>query len=270
MADPVFLSRSDPQTAASQLFGKLRGTYTYHCRTLHEDCPFITEPEQALYAASDLTRTIHGTTAFEIMFPAEEYTQLLMISHIQLYRNPPDLPGVEQKEKEEHAEHVERFVLRQNFETSAFSLWRYVPRDSRTELQEIGPLQMRAHSVDGEGQMSRQRVTLICERGYEQMVDEGDAEWFPWRVLQINLFLGPGVEHAIPGKKPGMEISWIGQRWMVPAVYGPDGEREWEFWACRVEELRPTDEVWEKKWIGDGRRHSHGRLLDVDRKKRTA
>ncbi|KAF2102147.1 hypothetical protein NA57DRAFT_73581 [Rhizodiscina lignyota] len=252
MTDLVFLCRSDRHMAALQLFNKLRGEYHYHCRELDEGCPFVTHPEQQIYAKSDLSRAVHGTTSIDTLFPTAEYTQLLVTHRMQLYR---DYSGA-MEGHEEHVEHVERSVLRLSTD-SEFSLWRFHPLGSRDQddLVLVGDMRMKVHSLDGAGELARQRATLILERDAD-MRSVDDDDWFPWQVLQVNLFMGPGVEIAIPGKKQGIEMSWIGK----------EGQGEWcnmwQFVALRVEELVPIDEGWEDRWVGEVSVHELRRQLE--------
>lgn len=237
-----FISTSDHHLAASQICSMLRGNYDY--RAIRCTQPFCTDSD-LLFEDHCITRPVKGTTTIEPLFPTAFYTQLLITSTIHLYRRIEDGP-------EEYVKHTERLLLRVN-DDSHFSVWALLPPYIRipeqgpdSHLRYLGKCDLKRSPINGHGGSAHQRVMLLLNRPRYQYRQIDD--WFPWDVFQITLYIGPGIENAIAGKKPGFEIAWA----ELKATQYPFNIVEHTYAEARTERYEPMDKETKVKWMGNG------------------
>lgn len=234
-----FISTSDGHLRVAQICSMLRGTYNY--RAINCSQPFTTD-NNLIFDEQCLSRPVSGTAIIESHFPTMEFTQLLLTTRMELFRRVCD------DEQEEHVTQTERLLIRVD-SRSQFSLWNYQSQDQQRDeqdgnLQHLGCCGWKTTPIYGQGKWAHQRFTLTLNRPTHKygVLDP----YFVWDVLQITLYIGPGIENSIAGKKTGFEIAWAEHK-STRLFFNQVQD---EYVEARMERYEPADEETKAKWMG--------------------
>lgn len=249
----AFITGVSRAEIAHHMLDKLVGTYTYACPIHFHPLELPIDSTQCIrFEQEDLIRHPYGTTIVEKRYPSldlrmsplEVCAEISITTHIHLHP----------KDREPFTITEILFVrLNTNGGRERFTLWRPRSQSAKTEpcvaaltnedCKALGRLVLRGGAVEGKGANTRQKMSLELRRTDEDVISADDCSQ-PWDLFQICLYLGPGVETNIAGKKAGFEI----RRSRSYDVSFTNGEHDWR--SGRVELFSPADDATRAKWCG--------------------